>query len=480
MNKRCIICNNEYQATRKWSKYCSDKCRKKAKSLAVIKSRRKNKPLMISSLKELKTKEPYKTNYEKIMKALEYKKIIKAPYENIFKDDIEKKEKYLKRHKKRYEKISWDYLIKETGFSSDTLGRYIRIMRKLGIISSDSYDLIDSYKFEPLKIFYKDIILDCPNYCIWSLYNSTLFHPYITSNEFTNEKIWCDNDVINFKELIEKFGSHYAEMLKFFDKIGLKKSALIWEKFVKNNQLSKYVKIFLYFKLIQFHYLSSFRPWFYVKRKKYYIKGRKEDFDDIYYELFTQLERESFNDFVNADVINWKNDFSYLIDQVYYNFIKRIFNSFDEENFSKKIDKILSYFREMQILTLNKRIEMGYFIATLHPAFLTSKEMNRFYGVKNEKSKEIKDSLLHENASFSKRKKSLINKFSKSLTNNNEINKASNQENNKILSFIEKFDIFGSFNKKIKKLGYFDKHELYSELNQISIVFQKPIEDIFK
>ena len=163
MKKKCKICGKKFEPTRSWSKYCSDECRNKANSKRVIQYRKKHDPLKVKTIEEMKTKEPYKTNYEKIIEAM---------------------------NKGSEIKISWKYLLKKTGLSSDTLSRYLAVMRKLGAVEDEYLALSEKYKLEALKLRERDIIMDtdfehiifCPPGYKYTFYNPSIHTGYIRYN----------------------------------------------------------------------------------------------------------------------------------------------------------------------------------------------------------------------------------------------------------------------------------------------------------
>ncbi|RLF59217.1 MAG: hypothetical protein DRN27_03260 [Thermoplasmata archaeon] len=78
-----MICGKKFTAKRDHAKYCSDSCRRKGMVINTTKLReRKPKLLEIRTIEEMKTIEPFKSNYNKIMMA--------------FVDFEDKKKKFLK------------------------------------------------------------------------------------------------------------------------------------------------------------------------------------------------------------------------------------------------------------------------------------------------------------------------------------------------------------------------------------------------
>jgi hypothetical protein len=166
MKKKCQICGEMFTATRRWQKYCpKEQCQKKANYLRVLRCRKSHNPLKIKTLEEMKAKEPYKTNYNKIIKALDNK----PPFEDIAKKtDVRTRAAYLKRHEKQWE-ITRKFLMKETELSYYMLSRYLTVLRKFGVINED-FSLSERHKFEALKLRGEDIILNTDM-------NNIIFHP---------------------------------------------------------------------------------------------------------------------------------------------------------------------------------------------------------------------------------------------------------------------------------------------------------------
>jgi len=194
MEIKCAICNKSFTPTRSWSKYCSEECRKKGNSLRVIKNRKKHNPLEVKTIEEMKAKEPYASNYKKIMTALTT--IPKPPFDKRAKKiDLEfsrykpatkgkTREAYLRRHEKQWDKIGWSYLLKETGLSSDMLSRYINILRKLGAIEKNSFAPSERFRLESLKLREKDIIMNTDMEHI--VFHPSRGHSYIFYNPNIN------------------------------------------------------------------------------------------------------------------------------------------------------------------------------------------------------------------------------------------------------------------------------------------------------
>jgi len=180
MKKKCEICGKKFEPTRSWSKYCSDECRKDADKERLIQYRKKHDPLKVKTIEEMKTKEPYKTNYEKIMEAM---------------------------NKGSEITIRWKSLLEKTGLSSDTLSRYLAVMRKLGAVENDHLALSEKYKLEALKLRERDIIMDtdfehiifCPPGYKYTFYNPGIPTGYIRCNVED-----YDREIENVKENLQK------------------------------------------------------------------------------------------------------------------------------------------------------------------------------------------------------------------------------------------------------------------------------------
>jgi len=121
----------------------------------------KHDPLKVKTIEEMKTKELYKENYEKIMKAMNSNT-----------------------------KITWAYLLDQTGLSSDTLSRYLAVLRKLGAVEKEYLAPSKKYMLEPLKLRERDIIINTdfehaffrpPKY-LFNYYNPSIPTNYIKYN----------------------------------------------------------------------------------------------------------------------------------------------------------------------------------------------------------------------------------------------------------------------------------------------------------
>jgi DNA-binding transcriptional ArsR family regulator len=217
MKKTCPVCGETFPPKRSWQIYCKkEKCQKKANSLRVLKCREKHNLLKIKTLEEMMTKEPYKTNYCKIITALT--KLHKPPFEvEAEKTDTKTRAAYLKRHKKQWE-IKTKHLLKATGLSSDTLSRYLPVLRKLGVINED-FSLSDRHYFEALKLRGTDVILNTDMNCI-------IFHPS-TGYSFTYytpriESEYLKYSVKNLNEKVKELEEH------------LRKADNIWISIIAN------------------------------------------------------------------------------------------------------------------------------------------------------------------------------------------------------------------------------------------------------
>lgn len=199
--KKCEICGKPFTPTVSWQKRCgNDKCRKKANSLRVIKHKEKHKPL-VKTLYEMKTKEPHKTNYEKIMEA--FRKHLIAPFEDIFSKNGKQKEKYLKRHEKQRNKITVPSLSRETGLSRDTLLKYLPILMKLGVVeeTGNGFSLTEKHRLEPIKLHYDSLIKDTSMEYIYPGLEYMLLLPgNLNAKEFSENGL-----TVLFEEAFDKF-----------------------------------------------------------------------------------------------------------------------------------------------------------------------------------------------------------------------------------------------------------------------------------
>lgn len=225
MKKRCEICGTEFEPTRSWSKCCSDECRKKDSSLRVEKYRKKHYP-EVKTLQEMKTKEPYKKNYEKIMGALKDSSM--AIFEDKFLKDVVQKEKYLERHKKQRKKITVSSLSRETGLSRDTLNKYLLALVKWGVIERKNNLPTKKHMLDPIKLHYDSLIENTDIEYIYPGLDYMLFLP-----ENLNAKEFSENGLtVLFEEAFDKF---FYSVWVILLHAKLEKAKELWMKKINSN-----------------------------------------------------------------------------------------------------------------------------------------------------------------------------------------------------------------------------------------------------
>ena len=380
MKKKCTICGKRFLGSRPWSKYCSEKCKKKANSLRVIKHRKKHEPLQIKTVKELKTKNPYNNNYEAIMKAITsfYKlddKTRKEIKSFADREDLrhfgpephpKTKERIIESYEKRISKqtVGWSYLQKETKLSNETLSKYISVMRKLGLLEESSYSLCEKYKFDPLKVWSKDMILNTSAYNILPNRNLTIFSPTIS------ERKMIKGNGTQLKNGMESLIDGYGWINLHFRKIGLREAGRIWDKAVSSLNVSQQTKFYVWLRLVALHYLATLN---YANAYDCHERGEipHVDFDivaimknrDFEPPFHLKFHRRKINEDFQRRLIA-------VCEKAFDRYVKSIIPSFDrkrlDDDLKKNRKKILKIYHD----TLSCRAQAENFIIVIHPEYL--------------------------------------------------------------------------------------------------------------
>lgn len=433
MKKRCIICKKEFTATRKWSKYCSEKCKNRGKIRNAIQWRKKHDPLKVKTTEELK-KEPYKTNYENIMMALGGPEPI---FEDLFSGEYI--EKYLKRHEKQRGKVTWSYILKKTSLSQDTLHRYVIVMRKLGILKEKGYVLSEKHKFEPLKIWYTDLIMDCSLHHILNYGKFTFFYPNLSLNKEEKGEL---------KGLMNGGMVSYPYLITFFRKVGLRVAGEIWSRFVNKIEASPATKFYFWLKIIYIHYLASLKPFMIIEGEGDY---RQEEILPIRMEIFMTLKKMHFEGLPVElppfkELHEWQPQFKKLLESV----LKRKYSFFEED----EVSKYEKQFKKVCEITLIERVKSDYFIVVVRPEILSYFYLKDVEGIEKEKAHYISEA--SEDA------------YEPSLFHRDIIS-------DKPEAFPYAVDeLFKGLDSGIIALGYKDKKELYDELQHLIDAFELP------
>ena len=205
MKKRCAICKRYFDANRSWQKYCSDKCKKKGAADRVKKHRKTHTQAKMKTLYQMKTEEPYKTNYRKITTAL-----FSAS--------------------KLEEKATLSYLAKKADLSRSTLSKYLKNLRILKVVKLDDngFSLSKNYKFEPLKLYYDALIKSTDmEYIYPGLEYMLLLPENLTAKEFLQK-----GRTVLFEEVFDRF--FYSVSMILLD-ARLEKAKDIWEIKINSN-----------------------------------------------------------------------------------------------------------------------------------------------------------------------------------------------------------------------------------------------------
>lgn len=465
MEIKCTICNKSFTPTRSWSKYCSEKCRKKGNSLKVIKHRKKHNPLKIKTIEEMKAKEPYASNYKKIMTALTT--IPKPPFDKRAKKiDLKfsgykpatkgkTREAYLRRHERQWGKIGWSYLLKETGLSSDVLSRYLNVLRKLGAIEKNSFAPSERFRLESLKFREKDIIMNTDMENI--VFHPSRGHSYI----FYNPNINIDEIKSGVKDLdgrIREVEHHLKEAQKTWMNIlfDARDTRLreIWMEFLQNNDI--YVLTKFAFCLDRIFERVKSLLWV-VSR----VSSPKKSFAEQW-ATFIEIQREAFEDYI-------RKKYPTLNPCP----IKEL-NMKTEKNFESNKNTFVK---------LHNKITNNWAASKLEHIIVVD-----FLGIDEHRSKELKEIGLKVYSEIDEKTVGEIDDKLKKLSErkqpyDNLDDKSTSREyylNNKVKQpyietpFFKKF--FQGFEKDLKDLGFKkDKlDELYEDLNETATILRIP------
>lgn len=432
MQKKCVICKELFKPTRVWNKYCKKpECQREANRRRV-KKHRKNDSLRVNNLEEMKTKEPYKSNYEKIMKAY----LPDAPFLDLFKD----KRKYLKRQQKRFEKKTYSYFKKETGLSLDTVIKYINRLIEFGEIQEYTLDIIN--ELEPLRIWFKSFIEHSPTKNILALENVTVFNKNIIFEGIQEKELSRIRD-----SLYDLQESHFKFCGSIW-RIGLRKANDLWIDFIDKVEISNNTKMYFWLELLRIHFLATDR---YITME-WSIKTGITEYGDY---------RKGMVYPVNRDIIeplkfhNYKKNLSPWTEHFTTLFHKVISKYYNDE-----VETVKKDFFEICNSTLHIREKVNDFITVFRPevvSYLSIRDQYRsIYGMDE------------------------VGKLMESTRENKEPQTKPNTDNDLEDFLQEKWEplkelnLFNGLNDEIIKLGFQDVQHLYDELWYLADTFQMP------
>lgn len=485
MDKDCKICGKKFKSSRAWSKYCSDGCRKKANSYRVIEHRKKNQPLKINTLEELKNKQPYRTNYENIIRSL------KKHYPFADLGGGRQKEKYIKRQEKQHIKITWSYLLKNTGLSSDSLNKYLNVMRKFGIIEKNSYELSDKFKFEPLRIFQSNIINNTLIDNVLPIGNNTFYLLCLTYKDFTEEEIKT------LLSHIYKINDYYSKIEHdILKKVGERKANIIWNEFIDNIDAHKLIKFLMWLLLIRDNILDNLG--LIIVRSRWSKINESNPVKNIY--LYSEKMQKTVNEIYNGIIINQQKQFKIIFKKAYLNYFKKIHPDLKKLNelikesqkkYNKKFEETIDQIRD-------NLMDSRLFFTTSQNELICWADIKYGYNFDKEKTNNILTSLSYAmfDHPFSKkidhlfqnlileRINSLKNKsIEKELSKYIDITKfktsaknitLKNKKINSYSTFFSDIDFFSGFEKELETKINCNKKELYKQMDRYGNIFKKP------
>ena len=309
--------------------------------------------------------------------------------------------------------------------------------------------LADKYRFEPIRIWHRDLIMSCPIDRLVSYNNSTIFHPdiYFTKAEQSEIKdfVWNINKPV----------------MEFFRKIGLQKAGSEWSKFINRSDAPPDIKFYFWFKIIYVHYLASLRPQGIADRTNYFFD--KKEIYPIHTEVVMALKHNDFEE-LSTNLFpfgrsentpsNWQRQFRKLLESV----VKKIYPSFT----GNKLRYYEKEFKKMIEKTLMIRIKSEYTTLTIRPETLSYFHMINVEGMDKEKAGSISASAVIEHTYH---------------------DSSSYPPENPPQGYLEDTTldrllyIFDGLDDEIKKLRYKHKEELCSDLLRLAIAFEGPVLD---
>lgn len=308
--------------------------------------------------------------------------------------------------------------------------------------------LSEKRRFEPLRIWHRDLTMNCPIDRVVSYNNSVVFHPDIS---FTKKEQF---EIKDFMWNINK------PVMKFFRGMGLQKAGLKWSGFISESNAPPEIKFYFWFKIIYVHYLASLRPKGIADRTNYFFD--KKEIYPIITEIVRALKHNDFEELPISIFLlgcsketpsNWQRQFRVLLESA----VKGKYPSFtgDElRNYEKE-------FKKMVEKTLMIRIKSEYTTLTIRPETLSYFHMINVAGVDKEKADSI--FAVTEHSDHDPIPSSHPSEIHPGLLKSN--------TSDRLLY------IFNGLDDEIKKLGYKDKEELCRELLRLANAFEIPTLD---
>ena len=408
-------------------------------------------------------------------------------------------------------------LIETTSDDYKRFESYLNRLEKKGLIERPTrgYCRISTkFMFEPFKKWCSNFINECPIDKSATWWNSILFFPNISIEEFE------DDEVIELKGLLHQARNCYSDVNDFLGKVGYRKANYIWQQFLDDADISDVTKFYFWLKLIEFHYLTEFRPIFHMKRvqHKREVSGMKLNDIKISIDLFKTLRYEDWVEkFATSEKFAWDDSFRDIVYEAFVKFVKIKYSNLDIKKVKKQFDNDLNRyntkFDEIKNRSLVEMAKIGYAMMILIPDFIRhqaleklgmpqndamnidkairymynqhpyiekfwsatgktiEKQGKEFLNIKDKEMELLSNKIFDESTIAGKAVK-LFDKYCNEIREKEKIDKEK-----KSITILEKIDFFQDFESNLKDLGYTSRHELYEELRDFANFYSCPITD---
>jgi DNA-binding PadR family transcriptional regulator len=247
------------------------------------------------------------------------------------------------------------------------------------------YRLSKKHKFEPLKIFYNNILFDCSESAIHPSKNLTLFFPRLDElNPYEKKKL--------YHLMLEQ---NYDSISEYLKKVGLRIASEVWSKALKNNKSSKELKFYFWMKLILIHYLATIS---FDEIHHCFRLGENPHVDmDRIHNIKINEFTPPFNigKFKIRFLPERQKELFNLFDKAFWKYLDELHIFVDKKKFNQQVNFSEVIFNRIIEKTLIKRAEAEFFICIIHPEHLSYFSLIEIGGEDTESALDIVDSYIY-------------------------------------------------------------------------------------
>lgn len=267
------------------------------------------------------------------------------------------------------------------------------------------YIITDSYKIEPLKLWHKEVIMNCPVENILPKNNITFFLYGLSLNDLSDE------DIEKLRENKIKLDRYLLKIeYDVLKEAGYRKANEIWKKFINDVRCPPIGKFILWLLLIRNELEHSTKSrYFHTIREHRLEKIKQEFFDNYpnnikgeekailnyiknYWKKISAVDKKLKADFMNGAIWKWNDKFIALYTIAYHVYLRKKYPDIDNKigkAFNQKLriiqNKHYKLISQINDIILNSRL----FLAVAKPLFLISEDIQEGYKIETNQANEI-------------------------------------------------------------------------------------------